>query len=230
MVMGIKWQVAMVLLVFVSIGAVLPESRAQNYQGIRGSKELALADLDSLRVPVSQYVGNRACKGCHASTYEVWLGTKHARSYVFLGSGTGKVIAEKEEISAQPTLSGKCLVCHTTAADVSAGFRASGFRIEEGVKCENCHGPGGEHVKGELSLNRQAVLATHMKSPTEDDCLECHKEKPSHDLLGGKPFDFKKGMAQIAHPVSRDEKLELLSERPVAVLSISLRSLFSHLY
>lgn len=230
MVMGIKWQMAMVISVSVVIGAALPEGWAQDYQRIRSSKELALADLDSLRVPVSQYVGNQACKDCHASTYEVWLGTKHARSYVFLDSEAGKAIAEKEEVSAQPTLSAKCVVCHTTAADVPADFRASGFHIEEGIKCESCHGPGGEHVKGELSLNRQAVLATRMTSPTEEDCLVCHKEIPSHDLLDKKPFDFKKDMAKIAHPVSRDEKLDLLSRRPGAVLSISLRSLISHLY
>ena len=116
------------------------------------------------------------------------------------------------------------------AKGARAGFRASGFHIEEGVKCERCHGPGGQHVEEGLSLNRQAVLATRMRSPCEEDCLECHKEKPSHDLLGRKPFDFKKSMAQIAHPVSRDEKLDLLSRRPGAVMSIGLRSFLSRLY
>jgi len=231
MAIFMKRQVAVVVAAFVSLGAGVAGSRAQDYQDYGKSRELEIEDLDSLRVPAAQYVGNQVCKECHASSYRVWLGTKHARSYVFFGSEVGKVIAEKEEISAdQLTRSAKCLVCHTTAADVSGTFRAPVFHIEEGVKCEHCHGPGGEHVKEGLFLNRQTVLASRMKNPSKDDCLECHKEKPSHEVLHTKPFDFEKASKQIAHPESREKKWELLRQRPGAVLNISLRSLLSHLY
>ena len=228
MVMWSKRQVAIVVAVLVSASAGMPGGWAQDYQVVR---EVEIEDLDSLHVPAAQYVGNQVCKECHASAYQVWLGTKHARSYVFLGSETGKAIAEKMEIDTDRfTRSAKCLVCHVTAADAPATFRAPGFHIEEGVKCEACHGPGGQHVREGLTLEREAVLASRMKILSEDDCLVCHKEEPSHEMLHKKPFDFKKFKARIDHPESRSERLDLLYERPQAVLSISLRTFLSNFY
>jgi len=221
-------QIALAAVVAVRLIAGSPQVRAQDYGSAR---ELEVTDLDSLRLPAAQYVGNQICRECHASAYQTWLGTKHMRAYVFLDTEAGRAIAEQMEISAdQVTRSAKCLVCHATAADVPGSFRAPDFHVEEGVKCEHCHGPGGEHVKEDFTLRRQAVVATRMESPTEEDCLECHKEKPSHEILKSERFDFEKTSKRIAHPEDRETRLALLRQRPWAVFSISLRSLVSYLY
>lgn len=221
-------QIALIVAGVVVAMAGSPASRAQDYEP---AGEAEIADLDSVRVPAAQYVGNQVCRQCHASAYDAWLGTKHMRAYVFLNTDTGRRIAEKMEVSAEePARSAKCLACHATAADVEARFRASGFHIEEGVKCEHCHGPGGEHIKQEFFLRRQVVLNTRMKNPSEEDCLVCHKEKPSHDMLDTGPFDFTKASKRIAHPESRDERMEILSQRTWAVLNIGFRTILSYIY
>lgn len=199
---------------------------AQDYAGAgRG------LDLDTLRVPRARYVGNQACKECHISAYDSWLGSKHARSYVLMNTGTGRVIAAKMDIeAANIARSVRCLVCHATAADVVEEFRIPDFRFEEGVKCEHCHGPGGEHVRVNWTLERRAVAASRMKQPSEEDCMVCHKEKVSHEILDVQPFSFEKASKRIAHRESRREKLELLGEHPAAVLSIGLRNLLSNFF
>ena len=223
--------IVLALVVLAGMSAETPRGWTQDYPRYQGPGKLVIEDLDTLRIPAAQYVGNQTCKSCHASAYKVWLGTKHARSFVFLGAAMGKVIAEKAGIGAvHPANSAQCLLCHTTAAAVPADFRGPDFRLEEGVKCEHCHGPGGQHVKEAFSLDRQAVLATRMKNPSRDDCLECHKDKPSHEVLNKKPFDYELARSRIAHPENREERLALLYRQPQAVLSISLRVLLSHFY
>ena len=204
---------------------------AQVYPDQRRVRELEVADLDSLRIPASIYAGNQACRNCHGGAYEIWLGTGHARSWIGLDSEVGRTIAERMEVSAEnPSQSAKCLTCHATAADVSAVFRAADFHVEEGVKCENCHGPGGEHVAGGLQIGSSPILLSHLRTPAEEECLQCHKEKPSHEMLNAGPFEFEKAVKKVAHPEDRGEKLALFRARPRVVLTFLLRRILYELY
>ena len=59
-----------------------------------------------------------------------------------------------------------CDGCHFT------GFMAVQKRIEPGIACEACHGPGSEHVKNPKSPVYKASLADPVRQ--NEVCLQCH--------------------------------------------------------
>jgi hypothetical protein len=145
--------------------------------------ELGIRDIEALTVPDTRYVGNDVCQTCHPSSYRKWLETQHSRAFVPLYSSMmAMMIGSLEAISADmPSKSGKCLGCHATAHDVPAAYRAESFRMGEGVSCEECHGPGEAHAK---SMQEGASSgASSLRIPTEEVCLGCHREKPSHAMV-----------------------------------------------
>lgn len=85
-----------------------------------------------------------------------------------------------------PMTSRFCLGCHSTGADEGPRWHNSGFRIEDGVQCEACHGPGSLHVA------RQRASAPSHSEPLPIDpaldvrrgdratCSVCHRSLDSH--------------------------------------------------
>jgi cytochrome c peroxidase len=171
-----------------------------------------------------KYVGSARCMTCHTKEglggqFEAWIESKHSRSYLVLGTGCPKVIEEEAKsmvevghgkaITREAMRLGEnidCLKCHATAADVDTSFWEPTFHFEDGVQCETCHGPGSGHVakmmkkKGQSPPNNVLLIP---KMPTKEDCMVCHKEKPSHAVLKSKPFNFEKTWKEIAHPMPK---------------------------
>ena len=84
--------------------------------------------------PAPHYVGSQACLECHQTIHDGLMGTKHAQAFVAL-----------QQINQQNNAS--CLPCHTVGYGLSSGFvSASTTPHLEGVQCENCHGPAGNHA------------------------------------------------------------------------------------
>ncbi len=165
---------------------------AQLYEDQLEAAALGIGDLDSLKTPASVYVGVEACRPCHEAAYQKWLGSRHARTSVWLQTSMARTVAARHGIEAEnPEYSAVCLGCHGTGVDAPAAFRDPGFRIREGVTCERCHGPGAEHVRDpKIDLER----------PTQHFCAEnCHRPKASHAVVGAKPIDFATFYPKIAH-------------------------------
>jgi len=188
---------------FVAFVGTVPVA-AQVHEDRQDPAELGIGDLGSLVVPPAAYVGNDACRACHAEAYRTWLGTRHARTFVWLESRLGVRIAEKAGIEAElPRRSAFCLGCHATAADVAAQWREPGFRMGEGVACEKCHGPGAAHVEA-MEAGRPDGIP--LRLPDEEFCLGCHEFKPSHtEVPTNGTFEFAKRWKEIAHPEERHE-------------------------
>jgi hypothetical protein len=77
------------------------------------------------------------------------------------------------------------------------------YKVEDGVGCESCHGPGGDYYKKKVMKaiysGKQDGKALGLIEPDEKTCKKCHNEEsPSY-----KPFDFKKRVKEIAHPVPK---------------------------
>ena len=111
--------------------------------GIIGTPLLAAYEMK--KQPV--YVGVRACSRCHqgkdmGQQDSLWMMSKHARAYASLAKPEAKLIAELSGIPQAPKESPLCLGCHATGAHVEEWERDDEFRIEDGVQCEKCHGPG----------------------------------------------------------------------------------------
>jgi len=109
-----------------------------------------------------EFVSARACSKCHLAEYMQWLNTGHARA---LNSLAGK----------QMELDTGCLACHTT------GFGKGGFRqINEtpgltNVQCEQCHGPGRNHIANPTRDYGQIAQLGVV-------CSVCHTEETSADF------------------------------------------------
>ncbi len=166
----------------------------------RAPSNFKLAETVPVPDPPAKYVGNMVCAKCHMKQYLAWLGTKHARTWVMLQRKVAMEIGHQLNIEASnPQYSGVCLQCHATAANAPEAFRVDGFHIEEGVQCERCHGPGGYHISAEVMKDRKKAADLGLKKATREDCLVCHKQKPSHAVLGRPPFDYETFWSRIKH-------------------------------
>jgi len=200
--MGRKHLRVLTALLGVCIGA-FSAVHAQYYEDTMEPAEIGIKDIGKLRVPKAAYAGNDACRQCHEAAYQKWLATKHARSFVPMRSMMGMMMGEEQGVTACcPAKSGKCLPCHATAHDVPAAHRGPGFRMGEGVACEKCHGPGGDHVQA-MEDPKSGADGT-VEVPGEDFCWTCHQPKKSHEKLESHPFNRAKAWKKIAHPMSME--------------------------
>jgi hypothetical protein len=121
------------------------------------------------------YVGNEACRECHAEAFPVWEKSKHAHAY--------QTLADQGR---QYDLS--CIGCHVIGYGKPGGVcRVDRVEGRKDVGCENCHGPGSIHSDNPDSQN---ILA----KPVKADCVRCHNpENSSH-------FDFSTYLPQILGP------------------------------
>ena len=102
----------------------------------------------------------------------------------------------------RPTLPG-CLSCHSgrpNPTDQTSGkFKPVPF-TQVGIGCENCHGPGGAHVRA-MSLHLASGHGPQILNPARlsaglenDICMSCHEMGDSRELKPGKTYqDFRPG-------------------------------------
>jgi hypothetical protein len=110
-----------------------------------------------------EYVGSASCEPCHDSEYEAWQGTTHASAYATL-----------EKIGSQ--FDPECVVCHVVGLDYESGFVSAEQTGDlKDVGCENCHGPGSEHVR-----SGGRVKSAEPKSA----CIACHTPEHSGEYAG----------------------------------------------
>lgn len=156
--------------------------------------------------PDSKYIGASKCKSCHSSEetgnqYGAWEHAKHSKAYETLGMEQAKKIGAERGIE-DPQKSDQCLKCHVTAFGVDPKQIKRGFKIEDGVQCETCHGPGEDHMKARFAAaasdnpNAKPEPGEIIARPTEETCKQCHNsEGPTF-----KGFCFTLFSQKIAHP------------------------------
>jgi len=98
-----------------------------------------------------------------------------------------------------------CIYCHSGRPQPVAGFTgkyAAAPFMQTSVGCENCHGPGAEHVaamgRGEESPSGQDKTIVNPARLTEqlsdDICMSCHQTGDARVLQPGKTYqDFRPG-------------------------------------
>jgi len=139
----------------------------------------------SLMAQDFEYVGSRKCKMCHnkpatGAQYAKWLDSKHAHAM--------------EVLNAEEAKDPKCLKCHSTFGSVDADLILT-LKIEEGVSCESCHGPGSKYYPASVMKAKDKAMTKGMIEPTEQVCIACHNsESPNF-----KGFNYKEYVAKIAH-------------------------------
>ncbi|MFQ5513364.1 MAG: multiheme c-type cytochrome [Myxococcota bacterium] len=138
--------------------------------------------------PDGDYVGSKACRGCHEAEYAIWEQSPHAHAFATL---------ERENAADRSD----CQRCHTTGFDRPGGFPAGGENLRS-VGCESCHGPGASHA-AEGARRSGTILALADKC---DSCVilqicgTCHDEKNDP----GFEFEVIEKIDRIRHgPASR---------------------------
>jgi hypothetical protein len=136
--------------------------------------------------PKATFVGEKACKMCHAKEFAAWSKTKHATAFAAL--------KPEEQKKAE------CVGCHQT------GKTAADSMIVN-VTCEACHGAGSEYKKLMMPTKwkadpegskKAAIAAGLVFPPVEANCMNCHKKEGNPNF---KPFDFEK-MKGMVHPIA----------------------------
>jgi hypothetical protein len=110
-----------------------------------------------------KYTGSKSCKPCHGNAYKIWSGSSHAKAFSTLEQAGSQYDPE-------------CVVCHVIGFDYESGFisqQETGHLINVG--CENCHGPGSEHI---LTGDK-----TKLAGP-KSTCLDCHTPEHSGEYAG----------------------------------------------
>lgn len=110
--------------------------------------------------------------------YRTWTEySTHAESYKVLQSALGKQIGTYLKID--PLTSAQCLDCH--ADNVPVAQRGKGFRLEDGVGCEACHGGATPWLENHVSMSgsrsdylKAGLYPTEFPIPRAELCLSCH--------------------------------------------------------
>jgi hypothetical protein len=183
----------------------------RNYQ--QQLKDLDLARSDELltRHPSGRtFVGAAKCGECHTKAYAFWKETPHAKAFHSLEQGRKGQEANWISRVYDP----ECLCCHVTGWNPQAVMRYESGYLDAvtskhlvGQQCENCHGPGSEHVEREWQYRKDlksiplddvdaARTAVKLNSAAAEKQV-CHK---CHDPENSPAFDFAKYWPKVKHP------------------------------
>jgi hypothetical protein len=143
--------------------------------------------------PDAKYTGPGSCSSpsCHGGVqprqqssvlqneYSTWvLKDKHTKAFAALTTPIGKRMGQILGL-AHPEAEQKCLVCHSL--NVAADMRSRSFDVDEGVSCENCHGPAskwlGPHTEDKWTHAQSVQAGMHDNRDLiqrTEKCLECH--------------------------------------------------------
>ncbi len=147
------------------------------------------------------YIGAKKCGMCHRSKrageqFKIWKNSLHSHAYETLKTKKADEISMKQD-GKKAVDNEKCLVCHATGYNVDKKLLGRHFKIEDGVQCETCHGPGSDYKSMRVMKNRQKAVAAGLKlyKNPKKLCVTCHNKKsPTF-----KSFNFKKMWAKIKH-------------------------------
>lgn len=129
------------------------------------------------------YVGAPTCKLCHKATHTTWTNTAHFGALKTLQAiGMGK--------------NASCLPCHTVGYGLPNGYVDEATTPQlAGVQCENCHGPGGNHVENTDDLSVRPIVTisaavcggchTDAHHPTYDEWLASNHSFVTPDVASG---------------------------------------------
>jgi hypothetical protein len=110
-----------------------------------------------------RYVGSKECASCHEYEYAKWSTKAHADAFATL-------------VEVGSDYDPECVICHVVGMDRASGFVTASRTPEmKDVGCENCHGPGSEHVR---------TLGQAVTVEPKSTCLDCHTPEHSSGYAG----------------------------------------------
>ena len=134
-----------------------------------------------------EYVGSKSCKLCHDYEYEKWL----TSSQVFIPGLPKQASPESRHADAYATLvevgsdyDPECVICHVVGMQFQTGFVSPEKTPDlKDVGCENCHGPGSDHLRSLGAVVTSGPIST---------CTDCHNAEQSTEYAGREELYFEK--------------------------------------
>ncbi|MFZ1517387.1 MAG: cytochrome c family protein [Ignavibacteriaceae bacterium] len=133
------------------------------------------------------YIGVDGCAMCHktekqGSQQSIWKNSKHSQAFETLKTEKANQIAKEKGFQTPASETPECLKCHVTGYNLDASMLGKKFKVEDGVQCETCHGPGSAYkdmkVMKDKDLAIKNGLVVHEK--LESFCTSCHNvESPT---------------------------------------------------
>lgn len=171
----------------------------------------------------ADYIGNSQCKVCHnakadGAQWDVWKTKKHSQALASLKTPEADKIAKERGSDKPAAESPQCLKCHVTAYNPETAAAPAKIKLEDGVQCESCHGPGAAHAKDgqkiKFSKDTTIDVKANLTTITADLCTKCHNtESPTwnpekYTLPDGTKtgFDFEQAKKIIEHPNPKKQK------------------------
>ncbi len=150
-----------------------------------------------------KYVGVDGCtKACHKTEaagkqLDIWKASKHANAYKSLTTPEADKIAQDKGFSTPAAETPQCVKCHVLGKDIDPSELTDGFKKEDGVQCETCHGPGSEYKAMSIMKDKDKAIANGLIIHTDKEafCKTCHNpESPTY-----KEFNYDTFWDQIKH-------------------------------
>lgn len=153
------------------------------------------------------FVGTSTCGMCHKSEKQgsqlsIWEASKHAQAYTSLTTEKADEIAKTKGFKTKAVETPECLKCHASGYNVDAKLLAAKFKVEDGVQCETCHGPGSDYKSKKIMENKEEAIANGLMVPEniEEFCITCHNaESPTYV-----EFNFETMWDKIKHQVPKN--------------------------
>jgi hypothetical protein len=124
---------------------------------------VALGDEDRpmVAMPRGASAGVKACASCHKPQARQWRKTPHAHAM--------------DQLAAEGSDQVTCVICHATPRDSSTPVDGiEGFRTDESVGCEICHGPGAAHAADPAANPLWTLRTQEPACFVEGVCVRCH--------------------------------------------------------
>lgn len=175
---------------------------------------------DAAKTPEHAYIGVAGCRMCHSTKKQgeqvvIWKASKHATAYETLKTPEAVKMATDRGIKTAPVETPECLRCHAIGWDLSeaqkAEFLKPAFKVEDGVQCETCHGPGNDYKSLSVMKDRALALKAGLMIGDEKLCVTCHNDKSPawkpdrFTTKDGKKvgFDYESCWEKIKHTVPK---------------------------
>lgn len=134
-----------------------------------------------------EYVGSKYCKLCHDYEYDKWLTSKQ----VFIPGLDKQASQDSRHADAFATLEKvgseydpECVICHVVGLQYQTGYISPVKTSDlKDVGCENCHGPGSEHVRSLGAIETAGPIST---------CSDCHTAEHSTEYASNQDKYFEK--------------------------------------
>ena len=134
-----------------------------------------------------EYIGSKYCKLCHDYEYEKWMTSKQ----VFIPGLAKQASPDSRHANAFAALEKvgseydpECVVCHAVGMQYQTGYISPAKTPElRDVGCENCHGPGSEHLRSLGAIETSGPMST---------CSDCHTAEQSGEYAANEKQYFEK--------------------------------------